>query len=292
MKAKHIWELSLAISLALCLVACSSTPTPSLENTETDTTALQTPSDGFQIYESVVEGYANSGIGITQEHNVWTGLYFVKPNMPEKSCVVEGKEYIGQYQESIVDKLNSYTTDIYKDENQINFGLRSDTQELVLFNRMNRTFFDTEPFLPDIDHPAEYAQSYATELAKTYIDDIDNYEMSIRDPVVRQEEKDGQTHEITYYWTTFARKINGYYTSDYITVRTTSKGHMASMIMGDINAFANIEFDIDRNSLEESITNKIQNVYKDTGFVANETHFSSQKIVITPSGDICMYSTI
>ena len=121
------------------------------------------------LYESFVEDVANDGTGIRAENSVWNLEYFKKQNMTDKTISVCGKTYKGNYSKSIIDKYNSYTTDLYCDENYIEFGLRSDTGELVLFNRMNAEFFDTEPYLDDVSEPEQNAISLATKIAGDYV---------------------------------------------------------------------------------------------------------------------------
>ena len=244
----------------------------------------------FDIYESVISDTANDGLGVKIETNFWTGEYFKKNNMPQKSCSVLGNTYTGEYLQSIIDNRNSYTTDTYIDENGSRFGLRSDTGKLVSLNLMNSSFFDTEPYLQDIDNPEEHAIAFSKEIASNYVDDIDKYTQIIEEPITRYKEKNGIQYEITYYVVTYARKLNDYFTSDYISVKITSKGNLASIMMGDIGAFDNTTLNFSPSKVNESISGKISSAYDESQL--KSTDIDDQKIVLTPNGDICIYSYI
>lgn len=246
-----------------------------------------------QQYESVICDTANDSTNIEVECNYWTGVYFIKDHMPSASCEVMGIVYSGDYKQSIVDKLNSYTTNIYMDANRIEFGIRDDTGELVFINFMNAQFFDTEPFLNDIENAQEMSLSLSRQVASNYVNDLNEYEQIIENPITRYKEKDGANYEITYFITTFARKIDQYYTSDYISIKVTSKGNIASIMIGDLNAFSNIkEISFDASTAEQSVKNKISTVYTKAGYSIVQTEVADRKMARTPNGEICIYSIV
>lgn len=246
-----------------------------------------------QQYESVICDTANDSTNIEFECNYWTGAYFIKDHMPSASCEVMGIVYTGDYKQSIVDKLNSYTTNIYMDANRIEFGIRDDTGEFVFINFMNAQFFDTEPFLNDIENAQEMSLSLSRQVASNYVNDLNEYEQIIENPITRYEEKDGANYEITYFITTFDRKIDQYYTSDYISIKVTSKGNIASIMIGDLNAFSNIkEISFDASTAEQSVKNKINTVYTKAGYSIVQTEVADRKMARTPNGEICIYSIV
>lgn len=255
-------------------------------------TSVGCVSEKIHEYESIVVTAANDGIEIEAESDFWTGVYFEKTNMEGQSCTVENISYSGEYKQSIVDTLNSYTTDIYCDENYVEFGLRSDTKQLVFINLMNKHFFDNEPYLDEIENPQNNAILLAREIAEKYVSDIDAYTRIVEEPVTRYKEKDGQTYEISYYVVTFAKKIQDYYTSDYISIKITSKGNLATIMMGDIGAFDDLSVDVDQKTLNQSIDAKVTKVYQETGYELISFELEDQKIVLDPNGNICMYSML
>ena len=271
MKRIHAILLPL-LSFLLCLTSCGTTH--------------------YEKYTSLIFDSANGQYSAGAEIDIWTGTYFQKKHMADKTCTVLGKSYTGSYSESIIDKMNSYTTNIYLDENGIKFGLRHDNGELAYINFMNAEFFNTQPYLPEVNHPYESAVSLATEIAAEYIGDVGAYTQIIEEPVTRYKERDGITYGITYYTVTFAKKISGYFSSDYIAVKVTSKGTLASIMTGDIHAFDDISIDFEATAVNQSIMNKIESTYKNSGFQVKKSNIDDQRIVLTPDGDICIWSEI
>ena len=245
-----------------------------------------------EAYASLIADSVSDEYSVDSEVDYWTGIYFEKEDMVDQTCLVFGSSYSGAYSKSIIDKMNSYTTDIYVSNNNIEFGLRSDTGELVYINLMNADFFDTQPYLPEVDDPNETAISLATEIASSFVDNIEDYTPISDEPVTRYKEREGKTYQITYYVVTFAKKINGYFSSDYIAVKVTSKGTLASIMMGDIGAFDDTTLNFDATTMNQSISNKIESTYKKSKLEVKKSNVDDQKIVLTPNGDICMYSSI
>lgn len=246
----------------------------------------------YEPYTSLISDSVKDEYSVDLEVDYWTGEYFEKEDMENKTCFVFGNSYSGSYSKSIIDKMNSYTTDIYVDNNNIEFGLRSDTGELAYINLMNSDFFDTQPYLPEVNDPSNTAISLSTEIASDYVDNIGDYTQIFDEPVTRYKERDGKTYQITYYVVTFAKKINGYFSSDFIAVKVTSKGTLASIMIGDIGAFDNTTLSFDTATMNQSISDKIESVYKKSKLEVKESNVDDQKIVLTPNGDICMYSSI
>lgn len=246
----------------------------------------------YESYTSLISDSVRDEYSVDLEVDYWTGEYFEKEDMENKTCFVFGNSYSGSYSKSIIDTMNSYTTDIYVDNNNIEFGLRSDTGELAYINLMNSDFFDTQPYLPEVNDPTDTAISLSTEIASDYVDNIGDYTQISDEPVTRYKERDGKTYQITYYVVTFAKKINGYFSSDFIAVKVTSKGTLASIMIGDIGAFDNTTLSFDTATMNQSISDKIESVYKKSKLEVKESNVDDQKIVLTPNGDICMYSSI
>ena len=269
---KKYVAIFLALLLAFCFVGCNS--------------------KNYEKYTSFVSDETNDGYNAPVEVNYWTGEYFKKKHMKSKSCVVLGNSYHGSYNSSIVNTWNSYTTDIYVDENYIEFGLRNDNGKLAYINFMNADFLDTQPYLSDVSDPYETAISLAEEIAGEYVDNIADYTQIVEEPVTRYIERDGVTYEITYFTVTFVKKINGYLSSDYIAVKVTSKGTLALISMGDIGAFSNAVIDFEKEPMEQSISNKVESGYKDSKLSVKKFNIEEQKIVLTPDGYICMCSRI
>lgn len=62
--------------------------------------------------------------------------------------------------------------------------------------------------------------------------------------------------------------------------------------MGDINAFSDVSIAFEETTMNQSISKKIESTYKNSKLNMKNSNVKDQKIVLTPNGDICMYSDI
>ena len=157
---------------------------------------------------------------------------------------------------------------------------------------MTPSFFEVEPFLPDVEKPYDTAIEMATKVAEKYVGDVSDWVQLVGDPVTRTREKDGVTYEWSYYLITFTKKINGFLSSEDITVKISSKGHLIGMMMGDIGAFDHADLDLDIQKLDQSVTEKVRSTYKEKGLIADKITIEDQRIAITPNGYVCIYSRV
>lgn len=299
MKKNSVWIILTLIILCFA-VGCADSKANSNSNDEwkeyesgcDENNENSKPEDECIEYKSLIWEGRNDGLSVPSEIDFWTGEYCNKSDMPNRSYEVLGKEYELKYANSIIDTLNSYETDFYNDENGATFGFRSDTGAMVLANFMDNEFFDTAWYLPDVTDPEKSAISLATEVAGNYIN-IDEYDQIIDDPQVREKKIDGKTYSLTYYFITFARKIDGYWTSDFITVKVTSKGNVATIFMGDLDAFKNVIFkEIDADLLFDSVSKKLHSKYQERNLSVESLEITDQKIAKMPNGNFCMYSDV
>ncbi len=244
-------------------------------------------------YSTYIVDVANDEISgdIDISNTQWSEGYFERNATECYAVIFDENEYSGFYQKSLVNKCNSFITDIYKNDDGIEFGIRSDDNSLVHINFMNKSFFDTEPYLPEIDNARENAVNYAKNIASKYVN-INEYEMIEDEPITRYKEKDGKKYEITYYNVMFSRKINGINTSDYISIKITSKGHLASLIMGDINAFKDVISPYNASLVDASITDTVKNTYSKLQYQMYDVEVESQILAITPAGKLVLYSQL
>lgn len=248
----------------------------------------------YEIYDSLVIDITNDGSGAKIDAYFWSGMPYKKEGIKSQSIDIQGKKYTGSYKRSIDEKLKSYTTDVFCDENKLEYGVKSGTNEIAFINYMTPDFFNTEPYLNDISNSKEYAISYAEEVAKKFVDNIDDYTMIFEEPRVSYKEKEGKTYSITYYVITYAKKISGYFSSDFISIKITSKGHLASVYIGDSNAFSDVDIVVDDDLVNKSISNKVYSAFKDTDFKVNryEIDLNYQRIAVTPDGRVGIYSKV
>ncbi len=267
--------------------------------TENNGEAITEDEQKFEKYQSIIADTVNGGVSIgPAEINLWEESSFYneeyKENVSDATCQFGEKSYTGSYKHTkAVSRLASFDTDIYTTEDKIEFGLHEETGELVYIDFMSPSFFDSEPYLPDVSDPDAFAEELGTRIASEYID-ISEYDCYPTTSYTRTGEKDGKTYEIKYYFITFARKIGGYFSSDHISLKITSKGHVASMVLGDIGVFDGVECDVEKDLVDQSIHAKIDSALKAkyTAFEIKETSIEDQRIFIDRDGYICISNEV
>ncbi len=277
---KIIISCFILIFIATSLISCNHNNVPDKPNIDNNIT-----------YESYVNGATNSIYSVKHETNYWSSTYWSKKdNMESKSVDVLGTKYSAPYHESRIDYLNSFTTDHYYGSN-VRFGMRSDTGELVYIIFTNSDYLAIEKKLEDKFLTYESVIPFATEIASNFVDNISEYTIYKEEPRVY----DG----VTDYIINFIKVINGFYSSDYISIKVTSKGELMSIFMGDIGAFDDLKINIDKTAVEKNITEKLMKVYtrdnyenKDYSLEYKEHNFETQRLAITPDGKYCISSII
>ena len=241
---------------------------------------------------SFIIDVVNDETNMKAELSTWNEGYFENKSAPQnEEFIFNDVTYTGVYEQSIIRKWESYTTNIYVDTNGIEFGFKDNTNQLVLLNLMNKNFFETEPYKEDIINSDEYALDLAKEIAESYIN-VEEYELIIDKPVTREKIKDEKKYYITYYTFTFAKKINNVYTSDSLAVKITSKGNLASLYVGDVGVFDNIgqkAFSI--SNITKANEKKIINAYQSLNYNVLEQEVDYQRLVVTPEGKLALYSS-
>lgn len=270
----NIFKLILLMGISLLLTGCSE-------------------DKNAPLYESFVIDVAFDSTNIPSELTLWDQQYFEKDDVDkEKQVLFDDTIYIGKYNKSIIRKCESYSTDIYITDNGIKFGVKENSNQLVLLNLMNTEFFNTEPFKDDIKDSEKIALDFAKEIASKYID-ISQYEILQEEPVTREKNKDESTYYITYYTFNFAKKVNDVYSSDYLGVKITSKGNLASLYIGDLNVFDNIgKIDFSLDDINKVNYEKVLETYKYNNYEVIEQNINNQRLVITPDGNLALYSII
>lgn len=239
--------------------------------------------DNEMSYTSYISDVSNNELEIIKtDISLWGTENIEIPDMIDQTCFFQGKEYTGSYTRSKNEKLNSYITDFYRSKDGINFGLNRSSGRLVYINFLTSDFFNTEPFLPDVENSSDFAKNLSQKIAQSFIE-TSSYELIIEDEDVYYSEIDSEK-SIVFFEFTYAKKVEGYYSSDYISIRITSKGNVASVKVGDIGSFENISFSINSSDVEKSINNKVNKELKEYGYKVNEIKIVNQKIIKTSDG--------
>lgn len=268
--------------LALILTSCGE------KNVATD------DSYGQQIkkYESFVTDVANDDISGTIELDTEYAegySFFEKEDMPNQACMFYGKSYEGVYDQSLKVRYTSFNADQYQTEDgRFIFYLRSDTGTLYSFSVV-----DPEAGHISISHKESedlqaVALSMAETIAKQYLSNIEAYEVKIK-PILPLTEDDSTGYRVTY-----VKKIQGFETSDYLTVAVDGDGYFRSMALGELNGFdafeETIQFDTD--TVDQSILEKVKELYGTTYYQYHSHEITSQKICRTKDGKFGIYSSV
>lgn len=275
---KKIYALLILMILVLWMTSCKST--------------YSTPVG--KLYESTICGSSNHIVWIPSENEVWGDLGYEKENMPDKTVTVLGKKYEGKYISSGIEKFTSFVVDRYRDSDGVDFYVRSDTDEIVFISFTNNNFFATEPYLEDVYEPEKNAVEIGTEVAKSFVEDFNEYvqkDVKIR---MMQREEGCEIYKFTYYTLLFTRKICGYDSIDFVEVTVTSKGHVAAISVGETNAFDKTIVECDEETLNKSISEKINAEYEKQypGINIKDIQYEDQFVTKTPEGEIVMYSDV
>ncbi|MBQ9099278.1 MAG: hypothetical protein IJY50_07605 [Clostridia bacterium] len=280
---KKLFCLLLTLCTLFCFSACQKEEDP--QNTEI-------PYKGD--LGTYIIGTSNGVSGLTENYEYpWSGGTFQNENaLPTMTVTILGVTYTGTYSHSLIVKLNSYITDYYDCTDGTRFGVKSGTNTPVNLNLMTTEYFDTVPFLEDVQNPEDHAVAYAKDIAEQYVD-IAAYTLIPIDSSLYECEKNGVTYDMTFYYVTYARIVNGIETSDYVAMKIDSTGHLAAWNLGDLGAFEG--YDPATLSIEEtnaSISSALGQVAR-SGSNSYESHeVSNQKLTKLPSGEIVVYSTI
>jgi len=62
--------------------------------------------------------------------------------------------------------LNTYVTHYYECDNGMEFGIRSDDGKVVFMSLTNKDFYDTEPYIEDVENCKEAGKKQAFDLIR------------------------------------------------------------------------------------------------------------------------------
>lgn len=231
---------------------------------------------------------------IEPEYSDWNGVSFdSKTALKTLTISFDDNQYSGNYRNSLYENYNSFATDFYEGEDGLEFGINADTGELVYINLKTLTFFRTEPYLEDTEDALKKSSELAEHYASKFIN-INEYELM--EPAIKPYKPDGEDSEstMTFYTYTYAKYVNGSRTSNYLSVQITSKGNLASVIMGDVDAFTDVApTDIDSFSaidIENLVRIKADQILKKALSNAEFIDFriANQYYAISPKGGLVL----
>lgn len=229
---------------------------------------------------------------VTEDYKWWNGSSFSSPSAESTLYIkFDGKSYNVDYMYSRYDNYNSFATDYYDNTRGVTFGLNSNTGELVYINLKTPSFFKKEPLLQDVDNIKEIGLELAQKYASLFINLNDYILYNTRRSPYQPDRT--QKAKMVFYTYTFVKKINNECSSAYISVQITSKGNLASIVIGDLNAFSDenkkqIESfkDID---IDNMVFSKLEEMTKDLD--APSFEITGKYYALTPDGDIVICVT-
>ena len=229
---------------------------------------------------------ASKYLADASESKWWNGISFQLDSAKKEMTVeFQGKTYTGSYSCSYYDTYNSFATDYYDGEDGLEFGINANSGKLVYINLKTLSFFEEEPLLPEKTGIEEESTEIAKEVASQFAD-ISDFEVSSE--VTPYQPDEGQEPSMSFYTYTYWRIINGERSSAYVTVQVTSKGNIASVVVGDLDAFegealqqAKVYKNID---VDETVLDVMKKITKDLNSPAckvKEKYYS-----VTPDGEL------
>lgn len=233
------------------------------------------------LYNSYICDMANDGIIKDMEKTWWNGI-------PQKISSVEAKKEISlhdvtyncTYMQSDYGRFGSYLQNTYKNENHsIEISLDATTNKIVGVHHPD-LLNDEYSLKPDVYNTAEDAFPIARDLAAQYIN-VSDYSVEI---------DTWEKYSIKRFWFVFVKKIDGFNTSEKLTVFVTSKGDICSWNLCDIGLFDNKQINIDKDILEKSVEKKLNQIYSDN--YEFDYKIRQQTIAYSPEGDLVVVSQI
>lgn len=138
----------------------------------------------------------------------------------------------------------------------------------------------------------------AKSYAKDFIDLNDYTLLDLQSSYFQPSENSKSS--ITFYSCTFVKKVNGMDSSAYVSVQLTSKGHLASINIGDVDAFSDKTLAAMKPYSRSNVETVVNRKMEATARSLDRYDFSIERIccAVSPDGEavvcvrgVCTYST-
>ena len=166
--------------------------------------------------------------------------------------------------------------DYYYAGNGVSFAVESGTDRLVYFHQS----FDIREETANGETPP---LTIAQEIAKQYLGDLSSYDTKREFLYVSE---NGEDYATKY---TYTKSVQGYSTTDFLSVTVTNSGKIESFSAGQIGAFDSIE-KINTEKVEESINNVLAEKFEKDGVVITEKLSFGKRIVLLESKEVHLAS--
>ena len=257
----------------IVLVGCN---TPQTSATTVTTPAPVVPEDDFRVLyagTSVMDGeYIEVDYPVETEFD---GIdeYFKDDSMSgeKKTVEIAGKKYTGVYTDTTI-------SDYYKEDADNYSGTDGDIKFTFSVNRetgicVNFYIADNEP-IAGTKWTRDECYAKAIEHLKTYVDDIENYELC---------EEYHRGGNLGYLFRLY-RMIDGMKTFDCIDIRVRENGEVYNHSLYSVGQMKNVtleEIKIDISDINKAVSYKITDVYKNYNFV----DYSVKEVMISRNAE-------
>ena len=258
-------------------------------NSSGQSSATEVPYESY--VHSISNNIQNSGIKTEVQH--WLGGTFDNhPLIKRKTFTWDGVKYKTKYVYSETSAPMEYRTDYYETESGIRIGVNAETKNIVLIDLSTKdahlAWFYAEP----IEDPQGVAVKKATEYLELHSRSINDYELTINDPIVMRREFDGVEKTYNLYDVKLKKKMLGDYDfPDYVAVRVSSSGDLVSAQISNLGEYDGVQ-GFDEARVYESIDQKLHKIYSDKGYNVSSYTFEKKIICKTPAHYYCLYSNI
>ena len=247
-------KLSLLLIAAMLIVPAygckNAKPTP-VQDTEATVTLV-----GYEALE--LGGYDNLDGGThTSEYPLWSAemlSYHQNTAAPAEAVVTfQGQTYSGSYLYSAVKQPNLFISHRYKGSN-VYFELNGETGQLTFLM-----------FSQELAQQATLSESACRQVADAIADDY----ITLSEYQVERTTQDYYENKLYTY--TYYREVNGYRTSDQMTVAVDGNGTLISFGMYMLGAFATPQTVVyDRQMADAALQTKLTAIY--SGYPVQKNH--------------------
>lgn len=232
-------------------------------------------------YKSYVSDMANDGLISEMDVQWWSGATeHFDVETKDISVTFLGNTYDCTYHGSERHRLDSYWTHIYETEDGTKLGFSEGQNALCTYFTRGWDFWDAEAVSPDPILSYDELESIAKRIASSFID-LSEYTLEY--------ELDDYADPI--YMFRFYKYRGSFRTNDMVLVWLTERGHLHSLVTGEIGKFDNFDpGKIKGEDVTASIEEKLQELYGD--YYTFTYSVWNQTIAFTPTHKFALVSVI
>ena len=216
-------------------------------------------------------------IDVFSRHAIITGESENKRHQPDASITVGGNEYTAEYSNHwySVRGLMPDRISYYIEENNAHVNIDANSGKLVRFSRSMYDVAKEEKEKNPNSYSTEQNYIVAYDIAKEYVGDISRYDKV----TIRYLDANPLDNGMNYGTeVTFTKTIQGYLTSDIVTVGISNSGIIETIAVGHTGAFDDFNETIDREKVNESINARIKEECDKDGATIDSISYLDQRL--------------